>query len=187
MAFKSRNSRAMRVARADESSQLESNSRCGSAHCRCALRCANRTASGPACRDLAQRGQRSGFGVAEPESKNPASRRLITSPSRPIWIETVCWATWLESVASSSRRMRFRSSFTVPAQARLRPSRCSSGRGLLRCLRVRASCSVGAGQRGPSNETPCRSPAPPAPASSRLPSKRVHHHEKANSKVMKSA
>ena len=32
----------------------------------------------------------SGLGVAEPELKKPASRRLITSPSRPIWIETVC-------------------------------------------------------------------------------------------------
>jgi hypothetical protein len=51
--------------------------------------------------DLAQRGQRLGRGVAEPELKKPASRRLMTRPSRPIWMETVCWATWLESVCST--------------------------------------------------------------------------------------
>src|ERR1019366_5172866 len=38
------------------------------------------------------------FGVAEPESKKPASRKLMTRPSRPILMETVWVATWLDRV-----------------------------------------------------------------------------------------
>ena len=63
-------------------------------------------------RQSAQRGEASGLGRAEPESKKPASRRLMTRPSRPISREMEWLATWLERVWASSRRRRSRSSLT---------------------------------------------------------------------------
>jgi hypothetical protein len=52
------------------------------------------------CDYFVNTGSVSGCGVAEPELKNPASRKLITSPSLPIWIATVCCAIWFESIFS---------------------------------------------------------------------------------------